>query len=177
MIHCTSVASAMEKQETRQRQYLFVPFEECSLRCPRRPSSPKLTASFVVELNPAVNDDVLENSPCVSFTADDNGEKRLETVLKIIGTQKWRKAAINVSLANLAVSVLFCAASFFGSVTCESSSVLASALDTLLAMFSASVVIWRFCGNDSSSKIGPKREKYTVRLRLASSLLLTVSLQ
>lgn len=124
------------------------------------PSSPKLAANFKAELNPAVNDNVLEKSPCVSFTADDNCEKKQETVLEIIERQKWRKATINVSIASLMVSVLFCAASFFGSATTESSSVLASALDSLLAMFSASVVIWRFCGNDSSNKIGPKREKY-----------------
>lgn len=155
--------SALEKQETDKGNTFSFPSRNvvCDVQESwSTPSSPKLAANFKAELNAAVSDNVLENSPCVSFTTDDNGEKKQETVLEIIERQKWRKAAINVSIASLAVSVLFCAASFFGSATTESSSVLASALDTLLAMFSASVVIWRFCGNDSNNKIGPKREKY-----------------
>ena len=153
----------MEKQETGKGNNFSFPSRNAVYDAQGNwptPSSPKLAAIFKAELNPAVSDNVLENYPCVSFTADDNGEKRQETVLEIIERRKWRKAAINVSIASLAFSVLFCAASFFGSATTESSSVLASALDTLLAMFSASVVIWRFCGNDSCNKIGPKREKY-----------------
>lgn len=153
----------MEKQETGKGNNFSFPSRNAVCDAQGNwptPSSPKLAANFKAELNPAVSDNVLENYPCVSFTADDNGEKKQETVLEIIERRKWRKAAINVSIASLAVSVLFCAASFFGSATTESSSVLASALDTLLAMFSASVVIWRFCGNDSCNNIGPKREKY-----------------
>ena len=152
----------MEKQETDKGDIFSFPSGNavCDAQGSWSPSSPKLAANFKAELNHTVSDHVLENYPCVSFTADDDAEKKQETVLEILERQKWRKAAINVSIASLAVSVLFCAASFFGSATTDSSSVLASALDTLLAMFSASVVIWRFCGNDSSNKIDPKREKY-----------------
>ena len=153
----------MEKQETGKSDTFSFPSRNAAYDAQgswSTPSSPKLAANFKAELNPAVSDNVLENSPCVSFTADDNGEKKQETILELIERLKWRKAAINVSIASLVVSVLLCATSFFGSVTTESSSVFASALDTLLAMFSASVVIWRFCGNDSCKKTEPKREKY-----------------
>lgn len=120
------------------------------------PCSPKLAANFKAEFNPAVKDNVLETSPCVSFTAEDNSEKKQETILEINERQKWRNAALAVSIASLVASVIFGAASIFGLVTTDSSSVFASALDTLLAVFSASVVIWRFYDN---GKIAPKKEK------------------
>ena len=123
------------------------------------PCSPKLAANFKAEFNPAVRDSVLEKSPCVSFTAKDNGEKEKETILEINERQKWRKAALAVSVTSLTASVIFSAASFFGSATTDSSSVFASAVDTFLAVFSASVVIWRFW-DDSNGKPTSNREKY-----------------
>lgn len=123
------------------------------------PCSPKLAAHFKAEFNPATKDNVLEKSPCISFTEDvGNSAKKHETVLEMNERLKWRKATLAVTLASLVASVIFCAASFFASATTNSSSVLASALDTLLSVFSASVVIWRF-KDPSNGKIGPKREK------------------
>ena len=123
------------------------------------PCAPKLAANFRAEFNPALKDSVFEKSPCVSFTEEDNGASEKETALEISEGKKWRKAALTVSIASLIASVLFCAASILGSATTDSSSVFASALDTLLAVFSASVVIWRFW-NSSKGKIAPKREKH-----------------
>ena len=119
---------------------------------------PKLAATFKAEFNPAINDSVCEKSPCVSFT-DETEESRQDTVPEVNERRKWRKASLAVAIASLIVSVIFCAASFFASATTDSCAVFASALDTFLAIFSASVVIWRF-KDDRNGKIGPKREKY-----------------
>lgn len=123
------------------------------------PLSPKLAAAFRAEFNPAINDSVFEKSPCVSFTTDGTEENKQETVPEVNERRKWRRATLTVAIASLIASLIFCAASFFASATMDSSAVLASALDTFLAMFSASVVIWRFNDN-KGGKIGPKREKY-----------------
>ena len=103
---------------------------------------PKLAAAFKAEFNPAINDSVCEKSPCVSFTTDETGESKQDTVPEVNERRKWRKATMAVAIASLIASVIFCAASFLASATTNSSAVLASALDTFLAIFSASVA---FC--------------------------------
>lgn len=120
---------------------------------------PKLAAAFKVEFNPAINDSICEKSPCVSFTTDETVESKQDTVPEVNERRKWRKATMAVAIASLIASAIFCAASFLASATTNSSAVLASALDTFLAIFSASVVIWRF-RDDRNGKIGPKREKF-----------------
>ena len=120
---------------------------------------PKLAAAFKAEFNPAINDSVCEKSPCVSFTTDETGESKKDTVPEVNERRKWRKAAMAIAIASLMASVIFCAASFFASATTNSSAVLASAMDTFLAIFSASIVIWRF-RDDRNGEIGPKREKF-----------------
>lgn len=122
------------------------------------PASPKLAAQFQAELNPGQNDSVSEKSPCVSFTEEEKEEDKPETILQARQRHKWRKAAVIVTIASLVASLLFSAASFFASATMNSSSVLASALDTFLAIFSAGIVIWRFRDN-TNGKVGPEREK------------------
>ena len=121
--------------------------------------APKLAAAFRAEFNPAIDDGVFENSPCVSFTTNETEENKQDTVPQVNERRKWRKATLAVAVASLVASVMFSAASFFASATMDSSAVLASALDTFLAVFSASVVIWRF-RDDVNGKMGPKREKY-----------------
>ena len=73
--------------------------------------------------------------------------------------RKWRRPSLAVAIASLIALAIFCAASLFASATMYSSAVLASALDTLLAVFTASVVIWRF-NDDREGKLGFARERY-----------------
>ncbi|KAL9988050.1 hypothetical protein ACROYT_G002448 [Oculina patagonica] len=122
------------------------------------PSSPKLAARFKAEFNPGENDRVWEKSPCVSFTEEEEEENKPETILQVRERKKWRKAALAVTIASLIVSLILSGASFFASATTDSSSVLASAMDTFLAIFTACIVIWRF-RDDENGKIAPKRER------------------
>lgn len=121
--------------------------------------TPKLAVAFKAEFNPATNDSIPEKIPCVSFTTEETEEGKQDSVPRESHRRKWRRASLTVAAASLIASVIFCAASFFASATMDSSAVLASALDTFLAVFSASIVIWRFRDN-KNVKVGPKREKY-----------------
>ena len=49
---------------------------------------------------------------------------------------------------------------FTARLTTDSSSALATALDTLLAVFGTAVVIWRFRDYSNEKVMGPKRERY-----------------
>lgn len=118
----------------------------------------KLAGCFKAEFNPGEKETVLERSPCVSFIEEEEKEDKPETMLQIRERQKWRKAALAVTIASLTASSILSGTSFFASATTDSSSVIASALDTLLAIFTACIVIWRFC-NDMNGKLAPKREK------------------
>lgn len=123
------------------------------------PQSPKLAATFKAEFSPTTGDNIFEKAPCVSFITDDTDTNKLETVTEVNERRKWRRAALAVAIASLIASLLFCAASLFGAATMGSSAVLASALDTLLAVLGSAVVIWRF-SDDRNGLIGSKREKY-----------------
>ena len=129
-----------------------------SAQSPSPTTLPKFAAHFLAEFNPEQNDTVPEKSPCVSFTEEEREEDKPETALQARDRHKWRKAALAVAIVSLTASLIFSAVSFAGSAIMNSSSVLASALDSFLAIFSATVVIWRF-RDDSDGKIGPKREK------------------
>ena len=122
------------------------------------PSSPKLTAHFKAEFNPGQNDSVWQKSPYVSFTEEEEEENKPETMLQVRERQKWRKAALAVTITNLVLSLILSGASFFASASTESSSILAAALDVSLAIFTACIVIWRFC-DDANGMIAPTREK------------------
>lgn len=122
------------------------------------PTSPKFAARFQAEFNPGEKDSVPEKSPCISFTEEEKEDNKPETMLQARERRKWRKAAVAVTIASLVASLLLSAASFFASATMNSSAVLASGLDTFLAIFSAGVVIWRF-RDETNGKIGPEREK------------------
>ena len=113
---------------------------------------------FKAEFNPGEHDSVPEKSPCVSFNDERKEETKLETMLQVRERQKWRKTALAVTIARLSVSLIFCGASFFASATMSSSSILATALDTLLAILTSFIMFWRF-RDDTNGKIAPQREK------------------
>lgn len=121
-------------------------------------SSPTFAARFKAEFNPGENDAVWEKSPCVSFTEEEEDENKPENLLQVRERQKWRKAALAVTIASLTASLILSGASFYASSTTDSSSVLASAMDLFLAVFTACIVIWRF-RDKRNGKIGPTRER------------------
>ena len=120
--------------------------------------SPKLATNFRAEFNPSGSEGGLDHSPCVS--ADDIGTNKQESVLEIHERYKWRRAIVAVSVASLITSIFFSAAAFYGTATTDSSSALATALDTLLAVFSTAVVIWCFRDYSNEKIMGPRRERY-----------------
>ena len=122
-------------------------------------SSPQLGMRLTAEFNPGENDSVFEKSPCISFDDEHREESKPQTILQVRERQKWRKMALAVTMTRLLVSVIFAGASFFLSATMNSSSVLATALDTTLTVLTCFVLAWRF-HEETNAKIAPKKEKH-----------------
>ena len=122
-------------------------------------SSPQLGMRLTAEFNPGQNDSVFEKSPCISFDDEHREETKPQTILQVRERQKWRKMALAVTMTRLLVSVIFAGASFFLSATMNSSSVLATALDTTLTVLTCFVLAWRF-HEETNAKIAPKKEKH-----------------
>ncbi|CAH3038404.1 unnamed protein product, partial [Pocillopora meandrina] len=152
------VESARSEPDIGKRQ-MFPLSSQNTVRGWQSPThSPKLATNFRAEFNPSGSEGDLDHSPCVS--ADDIGTNKQESVLEIHERYKWRRAIVAVSVASLITSIFFSAAAFYGTATTDSSSALATALDTLFAVFSAAVVIWRFRDYSKEKVIGPRRERY-----------------
>ena len=122
-------------------------------------SSPQLGMRLTAEFNPGENDSVFEKSPCISFDDEHREETKPQTILQVRERQKWRKMALAVTMTRLLVSVIFAGASFFLSATMNSSSVLATALDTTLTVLTCFVLVWRF-HEETNAKIAPQKEKH-----------------
>ena len=122
-------------------------------------SSPQLGMRLTAEFNPGENDSVFEKSPCISFDDEHREESKPQTILQVRERQKWRKMALAVTMTRLLVSVIFAGASFFLSATMNSSSVLATALDTTLTVLTCFVLVWRF-HEETNAKIAPQKEKH-----------------
>ena len=101
----------------------------------------------------------LKKSPCISFDDEHREETKPQTILQVRERQKWRKMALAVTMTRLLVSVIFAGASFFLSATMNSSSVLATALDTTLTVLTCFVLAWRF-HEETNAKIVPQKEKH-----------------
>ena len=104
-------------------------------------SSPQLGMRLTAEFNPGQNDSVFEKSPCISFDDEHRENTKPQTILQVRERQKWRKMALAVTMTRLLVSVIFAGASFFLSATMNSSSVLATALDTTLTVLTCFVLV------------------------------------
>ncbi|XP_022787890.1 uncharacterized protein LOC111327857 [Stylophora pistillata] len=122
-------------------------------------SSPQLGMRLKAEFNPGEIDSVFEKSPCISFHDEHREEAKPQTILQVCEREKWRKMALAVTMTRLVVSVIFAGASFFLLATMNSSSVLATALDTTLTMLTCFVLLWRF-HDETSAKIAPQKEKH-----------------
>lgn len=122
-------------------------------------SSPQLGMRLKAEFNPGKSDSVFEKSPCISFDDEHREEAKPQTILQVREREKWRKMALAVTMTRLLVSVIFAGASFFLLATMNSSSVLATALDTTLTMLTCFVLLWRF-HDETSAKIAPQKEKH-----------------
>ena len=109
-----------------------------------QPASPAVKAKF----NPAENDE----SPCVSPT---DGKSVAPPYAQYF--RKWLRAAIAVTIASLVFSLILAVFALVSTVEFSSSSVLASASDTVLAFVGSSVVLWRFRDRKNGDE-GARRE-------------------
>ena len=116
--------------------------------------TPEFSPNLRAEFNPGEKD----QAPCVSTLDEPHEDEKPHTALSVQYHSKWRRAAIRVTIASLAVSIIFSGISFFASVEDDSSSVLASAFDTLLAVVGSVIVLWRF-RDDKNSTTRIKRER------------------
>lgn len=129
-------------------------------------------------------DDDSDASPteCVSIlqessTSAENKRKRLPAHM----TRRWRKAAIWVIISCIIVSICFTLASFATSENYHSSSILALAFDTMLALITSCTVLWRF-RDDKGGIVGDKRERvsltvFGVSFILAGSFTIAVAIK
>ena len=96
--------------------------------------------------------------PCVSFKDEPLAKDKAYRPPPIHVRLRWRKAAIWVTVACIAVSLTFTIASSVTSAKYGSDSAFANALDCFLALCASSVLLWRF-RDEKNGKFGLKRER------------------
>ena len=130
-------------------------------------NAPEFSPNLKAEFNPGEKD----QAPCVSTLDESHEDEKPHTALSVQYHSKWRRAAIRVTIASLAVSIIFSGISFFASVEDDSSSVLASAFDTLLAVVGSVTILWRF-RDDKNSPTRIKMREQTGSLVFGAAFVL-----
>ncbi|XP_048583893.1 transmembrane protein 163-like [Nematostella vectensis] len=136
----------------------------------RASSTSESCASFESSLMDAFKEGTqkVNNKDVVSFLDEDETERPF---LSQKAREKWCRAAFTISILAIVISLLFSLSSFFVSGQTESSSVFASAFDSLLGTMSSVAVAWRF-RDSKNGEIGHKRESIAT-LGIALSFITT----
>ncbi|XP_078365107.1 transmembrane protein 163a-like [Oculina patagonica] len=120
---------------------------------------PKVSRNFIAEF-PPIKDELQTpgNKPCVSFMDENLTKDHEKRKIPEHVRQRWRKAAIWVTVICIVVSLIITIASFQSAGAYDSSSALALAFDAANALVCSSVVLWRF-KNPKNGSLGYKRER------------------
>ena len=138
-------------------------------------SSPNISKKFIAEF-PPINDELEKpgNRPCVSFMDENFMKDPTKRKIPEHVKQRWRRAAIWVTVVCIVVSFSIAIGSFQAAGAYDSSSALALAFDCANALLCSLVVLWRFKSTENGS-LGYKRERIAC-LVFATSFVLTGAL-
>ena len=160
------------KQDASTRVNSQMMSEEVELQQPVSGQSSPALSGRSSSLDEAFNEEHAEKQPivdreCVSYTYEESSKMILSQKLR----EKWSRAALGVSLFAILVTIGISLASFMVCKETESSSIFASAFDTMLGAFSSLVVAWRF-RDVKNGEVAPAREE-TATLGIALSFVVS----